>query len=158
MEIKEISINLLNHYERNAKKHSQAQVDGVARSIERFGMVQPIVADIENNIIIGHCRALACAQLNMETVPVIYVENLTPEQVNALRLVDNKTNESEWDFELLSEELNDILDLDMTEFGFGVSFTNVKSEQRIRNNEEIEVGRFDDDEFSQVCPKCKFRF
>ena len=50
----------LRPYERNAKKHDKAQIDNVAKSIAEFGMVQPIVVDRDNNVIIGHCRLLAC--------------------------------------------------------------------------------------------------
>lgn len=67
--------------------------------------MQPIVIDRDGVIVIGHCRALAAQKLGMEEVPCVCVDDLTPEQVNALRLVDNKSNESDWDFDLLADEL-----------------------------------------------------
>ena len=99
MNIEQISLADLIPYIRNAKKHDKTQIDNVAQSIKEFGIVQPIVVDKDNNIIIGHCRALACKKLKIKTVPVVKLEDLTPEEANKLRLLDNKLNESEWDFE-----------------------------------------------------------
>ena len=98
----------LRPYERNAKKHDKAQIDNVAKSISEFGMVQPIVIDRDNNVIIGHCRLLACKKLGLDVVPTVKLEDLSPEQANKLRLLDNKLNESEWDFELLAEDIPEI--------------------------------------------------
>ena len=92
-------------YAANAKKHDARQVANVAESIRQFGFVQPVVVDRDGVIVIGHCRALAAEKLGMVEVPCVCVDDLTPEQVNALRLVDNKTNESPWDLDLLSAEL-----------------------------------------------------
>lgn len=92
-------------YAANAKKHDARQVANVAESIRQFGFVQPVVVDRDGVIVIGHCRALAAEKLRMVEVPCVCVDDLTPEQVNALRLVDNKTNESPWDLDLLSAEL-----------------------------------------------------
>lgn len=98
----------LRPYERNAKKHDKAQIDNVAKSISEFGMVQPIVIDRDNNVIIGHCRLLACKKLGLEVVPTVKLEDLSPAEANKLRLLDNKLNESEWDFELLAEDIPEI--------------------------------------------------
>ena len=92
-------------YAGNAKKHDKRQINNVAESIKQYGFVQPIVIDRDGVIVIGHCRAMAAKKLGMEEVPCVCVDDLTPEQVNALRLVDNKSNESDWDFDLLAEEL-----------------------------------------------------
>lgn len=102
-------------YAKNAKKHSKQQINNVAESIKQYGFVQPIVIDCDGIIVIGHCRALAAQKLGMAEVPCVCVDDLTPEQVNALRLVDNKSNESEWDFDLLKEELPRI---DLSDFDF----------------------------------------
>ena len=109
-------------YPANAKLHPQAQVEHIANSIKAFGWQQPIVVDAENVVIIGHGRLLAAKQLMLDTVPVVRATDLTEDQVNALRLADNKTNESEWDFGKLEEELValDIAGIDMAEFGFDV--------------------------------------
>lgn len=120
MEIKNIPVNQLIPYERNTKTHPPEQVDRIAESIRRFGWQQPIVADRDNVVIIGHGRLLAAKQLMLGTVPVVYADQLTEEQARALRLADNKTNESPWDFGKLEEELAalSIAGIDMTAFGF----------------------------------------
>ena len=109
----------LTPYAGNAKKHDSTQIANVAESIRQFGFVQPIVIDRDGVIVIGHCRALAAKKLGMKEVPCVCVDDLTPEQVNALRIVDNKSNESDWDYELLADELAE-LDLSDFDFDFGI--------------------------------------
>lgn len=106
-------------YAANAKKHDKRQINNVAESIKQYGFVQPIVIDRDGVIVIGHCRALAAKKLGMEEVPCVCVDDLTPEQVNALRLVDNKSNESDWDFDLLADELPG-LNLSAFDFEWGL--------------------------------------
>lgn len=109
-------------YAGNAKKHDKRQINNVAESIKQYGFVQPIVIDRDGVIVIGHCRALAAKKLGMKEVPCVCVDDLTPEQVNALRLVDNKSNESDWDFDLLADELPG-LDLSAFDFDWGLPET-----------------------------------
>ena len=116
-------------YAGNAKKHDSTQIANVAESIKQFGFVQPIVIDRDGVIVIGHCRALAAEKLGMKEVPCVCVDDLTPEQVNALRIVDNKSNESEWDLDILPDELADI-DLSGFDFDFGLD--------KKKNKEEID--------------------
>lgn len=108
-------------YAGNAKKHDKRQIANVAESIRQYGFVQPIVIDREGVIVIGHCRALAAKKLGMEEVPCVCVDDLAPEQVDALRLVDNKSAEdgASWDFDLLAEQLPQ-LDLSGFEFDWGL--------------------------------------
>lgn len=113
MQIINIDIKELRPYEKNAKKHDKTQIDNVAESIKQFGMVQPIVVDKDKVVIIGHCRLEACKKLKMKEVPCVMAEDLTEEQVAKLRLLDNKLNESDWDLDLLKDEL---IDLDLSEF------------------------------------------
>lgn len=120
MDVKNIPIGEIVPYARNAKKHDKRQIDNVAESIRQYGFVQPVVIDRDGVIVIGHCRVLAAKRLGMETVPCVCVDDLTPEQVNALRLVDNKTNESDWDMDLLSMELPEI-DLSAFDFDWGLT-------------------------------------
>lgn len=117
MNIQQISINDLKPYPQNAKKHPAEQVEHIANSIREFGFQQPIVVDKDNVVVIGHGRLLAAKKLNMDSVPCVRADDLTDEQIKALRLADNKTNESEWDFDLLDMELSDI-EIDMEQFGF----------------------------------------
>ena len=106
-------------YAKNAKKHDNRQINNVAESIKQYGFVQPIVIDRDGVIVIGHCRALAAKKLGMKEVPCVCVDDLTPEQVNALRLVDSKSNESDWDFDLLADEIPG-LDFSAFDFDWGL--------------------------------------
>ena len=119
MEVKNRKLSSITAYGKNAKKHDKTQINNVAESIKQYGFVQPIVIDRDGVIVIGHCRALAAKKLGMEEVPCVCVDDLTPEQVNALRLVDNKSNESDWDFDLLADELPG-LDLSAFDFDWGL--------------------------------------
>mgnify|MGYP002621970624 CR=1 FL=1 len=74
-------------------------------SIRQFGFAQPLVVDKQNVVIIGHCRLIAAKRLKKKTVPCLRMDDLTEEQVAKLRLLDNKLNESEWDFDLLLEDI-----------------------------------------------------
>ena len=106
-------------YANNTKKHDETQIKNVAESIKKYGWVQPIVIDDDGTIVIGHCRALAAERLGIEEVPCVVVSDLTEDEINALRIADNKTNESPWDFDLLSAELPEI-DLSDFEFDFNM--------------------------------------
>lgn len=85
MEVKNKRLADIMPYAANAKKHDRRQINNVAESIKQYGFVQPIVIDREGVIVIGHCRAMAAKKLGMEEVPCVCVDDLTPEQVNALR-------------------------------------------------------------------------
>lgn len=121
MDVINIPIGQLKPYEKNAKKHPKEQIEQIANSLKEFGWQQPIVIDDHGTVVIGHGRLAAAKKLKMKEVPVVYASGLTDEQIKALRLADNKTNESEWDFELLSDELDSIFDIDMSSFGFELS-------------------------------------
>lgn len=109
-------------YEKNAKQHPPEQIEHIANSIKRFGWQQPIVVDRDNVVIIGHGRLLAAKELMLDQVPVVYADQLSEDDVKALRLADNKTNESGWIDSLLAEELAelDIAGIDMSQFGFAL--------------------------------------
>lgn len=118
MEIVIKSIKEIKPYEKNPRKNEDA-VKYVAESIKQFGFKVPIVIDKENVIVAGHTRYKAAKNLGMDEVPCIVADDLTDEQIKAFRLADNKVAEkAEWDFDLLSEELDDLFDFDMTAFGF----------------------------------------
>ena len=142
MNIKNIEVKDLIPYEKNTKKHDDVQINNVAESIKQYGFVQPLVVDKDNVVVIGHCRLLAAKKLKMQEVPCVCVDDLTEEQVKALRIVDNKSNESPWDFDFLADELAEI-NLDAFNFDFGVSFdddnTEIKEREEIELNESISV-------------------
>ena len=111
------NIDELIPYENNPRKNDDA-VDYVANSIKEFGFKMPIVVDRGGVIIAGHTRLKASKKLGLKEVPVIIADDLTDEQVKALRLADNKVGEiAEWDFNMLDKELAE-LDIDMSQFHF----------------------------------------
>lgn len=120
LEIEYIKIENLKPYEKNARKHQKEDVETIKASIKEFGMCDPIGIWGENNIIVeGHGRLMALKELGYEEVPCIRLDFLSDEQRRAYALAHNKTAEmSDWDFDLLDSELDNILDIDMTEFGF----------------------------------------
>lgn len=157
MQIKYLKTSSLKPYKKNAKKHDKKQVDNVAESIKQFGFVQPVVVDKNNNIIIGHCRLEAAKKLNLEEVPCVMVDDLTDEQVKKLRLLDNKLNESDWDIDLIAEE---IVDLDFD--GFDLDWDLPKDEetetyeQRMKEfRARMESGELseDDEEYQEFLQK-----
>ena len=135
MKITEISVKDLKPYAKNTKKHDKTQIANVAESIKQYGFVQPIVVDKDNSIVIGHCRYEAAKKLKLETVPCVCVDELTDEQIKALRIVDNKSNESPWDMEFLADELAEI-DMNEFDFDFGI---NAVDENDIPDVEEKEL-------------------
>ena len=150
-------------YANNTKKHDETQIKNVAESIKKYGWVQPLVIDNDGTIVIGHCRALAAERLGIEEVPCVVVSDLTEDEINALRIVDNKTNESPWDFDLLSAELPEI---DLSDFEFDFDFGIEDEEEETITGEPkeatgaIEYGTedFSDEKFECECPRCGFKF
>lgn len=112
----------LKPYKKNAKKHSKEQVEWIANSIKEFGFTQPVIVDKHNSVVAGHGRILGAKKAGLKSVPTVCLEDLTEEQIKAYRLVDNKLNESEWDYSLLDEELENLTeDIDMNLFGFDLA-------------------------------------
>lgn len=123
-------------YEKNARKNDKA-VKYVAKSIKEFGFKQPIIIDSNNVVVCGHTRLKASEQLGFEEVPCIVADDLTEEQIKAFRLADNKVSEqSEWDLNLLNDELDDILNIDMSDFGFDIFSMDDIDEVEAYNEEE----------------------
>lgn len=131
-------------YENNPRINDGA-VEATANSIKEFGWKQPIVVDKEGVIIVGHTRLKAAKKLGMEEVPVLVAKDLTFEQADAYRLADNKTGEiSEWDMDMLGDELSQIEDIDMTDFGFDDEDLELQDEN---------TGAEEDDEFDGEVPE-----
>lgn len=108
MNIREISTSRLREYENNPRNNDLA-VEKVKYSIERFGFLFPVVVDMNYVIVCGHTRVRACRELGIQSVPCIIADELTEEQINLFRLIDNKTSEySDWDFEKLKSELSTV--------------------------------------------------
>jgi ParB-like chromosome segregation protein Spo0J len=108
------SLDRLIPYALNARTHSEDQVAQIAASIVEFGWLNPVLIDDTGNVIASHGRLLAARKLGLETVPVIRASHLTPAQVRAYRLADNRLGElSGWNEELLSAELAALRDEDV---------------------------------------------
>lgn len=113
-------IDEITPYINNPRINNENAVDKVASSIREFGFKNPIIVDENDIIVAGHTRLLSAKKLGLEEVPTIKADDLTPDQINAFRVADNKTAEfSEWDYEALGIELEGI-DLDMEDFGFDI--------------------------------------
>jgi len=150
-----IDLDKIKPYKNNAKKHTAEQIKKVSESIKRFGFVQPIVIDKNNEIIIGHCRYEASKVLGLKVVPCIMVDKLSDEEIKALRLADNKLNESEWDMGLVLEELED-LDIGLVELtGFDVDELSDINFDDIESNENREKKYKDQ---TVTCPGCGNNF
>lgn len=118
MKIVEINIKDLKEYENNPRNNDEA-VEPVMNSIKEFGFKVPIIIDKDNVVIAGHTRLKAAKKLKLKTVPCIIADDLNEEQIKAFRLADNKVSEfATWDIELLSEEINNIFNINMSGFGF----------------------------------------
>lgn len=117
MQIQERKLETIRPYPNNPRRNDEA-VQAVAASLREFGWRQPIVIDKDGVIVAGHTRLMAAKLLGMKKVPTISAADMTPDQVAAYRIADNKTGElAGWDFEKLDEELGSI-DMDMSVFGF----------------------------------------
>lgn len=117
-EIKVVAIDAIRPYGNNPRDNAPA-VPAVVKSIERFGFRNPILVDGDGVIIEGHTRRLAALKLGMKEVPVVYATDLAPDEVDALRVVDNKTAElADWDMDKLAEEMAALPDFPFGDFGF----------------------------------------
>lgn len=135
MQITNKKIEEIKPYEKNPRKNDEA-VKYVAESIKQFGFKVPIVIDKDGVIVAGHTRYKASKVLGLEEVPCIIADDLNEEQIKAFRVADNKVAEkSEWDFDLLEEELDGIFNIDMSAFGFEMEF----EEETTENIEETDV-------------------
>jgi len=142
MNIQWIDISELKPYKKNAKKHPEDQIQFIANSLKRFGWKQPLVVDKNNVIVAGHGRLLGAKKAGLKNAPCIMADDLTQEEIKAYRLADNKLNESEWDYELLDielDELEELEDIDMSDFGFELSDGGVKTTEVSEDDYDGEV-------------------
>ncbi|WP_218116839.1 ParB N-terminal domain-containing protein [Staphylococcus epidermidis] len=154
MEIINKSIYDIIDYDDNPRYNDEA-VDYVKESIKEFGFKVPIIIDENDVIIAGHTRKKAALEIGIKEVPVIVADDLTPQQVDAFRLADNKVAEfSEWDEDLLMSELNKLDDLDMSAFGFedmelDLEDTEIEEEE-IEEDEVVEIPEEPKSKFGQI--------
>ena len=135
LKIEYLPIKALKPYEKNTRKHQKKDVDNIARSIEKFGMNDPIGIWKDNIIVEGHGRLLACKQLGMTEVPCVRLDHLTDDQRREYAIAHNATAElSEWDFDILPDEL---AELDLSDFDFDFDFGGEDLEEDIKNTQTI---------------------
>ena len=158
MEIIKLRLDQLKPYEKNAKRHTDEQIQHIINSIERFGMNDPIGIWGEKNVIVeGHGRYFALKKMGVKEVDCIRLDHLSDEERKAYTLVHNQaTLETPFDDDLLKIELDGIFDIDMSEFGFADfsetnnfdDFVDEKSESEFEEKKEKYT----------VCPQCGMHF
>lgn len=138
MEIIKLKLSELKPYEKNAKLHPKGQIEQIKKSIEEFGMNDPIAVWGEDNLIVeGHGRLEALKELGYDEVDCIRLDHLTDEERKAYTLTHNKlTMNSDFDLDILSDELLSIDIIDMEQFGFNIDF---EEEQEIIEDEVPDV-------------------
>lgn len=118
-EIEQVSIDQIKPNPRNAKKHPRRQIALLAQNIEHFGFTQPVSIDEKNGILSGHARFEAAQKIGLRHLPVVRLPGLTEAERKALAIADNKLAEhGEWDLEILSQELSQILQSDELSISF----------------------------------------
>lgn len=155
-------IKELKPYKKNAKKHNKEQVEQIANSIKEFGFTQPVIIDKHDCVVAGHGRILGAKKAGLKQVPTVCLDELTEEQIKAYRLVDNKLNESEWDYSLLDEEIEQLTDMDMDLFGFDETVEITKDDEEkkkvefeIKEKYEVHIICKDEKQMEQVFNKVK---
>lgn len=150
MNIVKLKINEIKPYKNNAKIHTKEQIEQIKMSIQEFGMNDPIAVWGKDNIIVeGHGRLEALKELGYTEVDCIRLDHLTDEERKAYTLAHNKlTMNTDFDFDILDSELADIADIDMSDFGFDLSFEDEKK--------EVEEDDFDIDKNIPEEPKAKY--
>jgi DNA modification methylase len=145
MNVQQVSIDKVVPYARNPRRNDAA-IDKVAASIKEFGFRQPIVTDSEMVIIVGHTRLLAARKLGIARVPVHVAEGLTPAQVRAYRLADNRVHEeADWNKDLLAIELQDLQGA-----GFDLSLTGFDDDELASLLADVNEGLTDPDDAPPV--------
>lgn len=127
-------------YENNPRNNDRA-IEAVAKSIKEFGFKVPLIIDKDGEIAAGHTRLKAAKELGLEEVPCIIADDLSEAQIKAFRIADNKVSEfSDWDFELLDNELEELkdmeLDFNMEDFGFSNSEKDDLEDEYVDINDE----------------------
>ena len=162
MNIKTIPIDDLKPYAHNPKQHPAEQIAKIAKSIEEFSFLVPILIDADNSIIAGHGRLMAARKLGLVEVPTIRVDHLTEAQIQAYRIADNKlTMDGGWNLELLESEIGILqdmdFDIDLTGFDdieIGELFQDTPDEEPPEEFPEYDENM----ETENECPKCGYKW
>lgn len=144
MEIVNLPIDQVFPYEKNPRRNGKA-IEGVANSIKEFGFKVPLVLDKNHVIVTGHTRYAAAQRLGLHVVPCVIAADLTDKQIKAFRLADNKVAEkSEWDYDLLNEEMQELEEFRMEDFGFIFEDFQEEINERIRTDSAYNLMDFEE--------------
>jgi site-specific DNA-methyltransferase (adenine-specific) len=140
LKIEYLNIDDIKPYDKNARKHTNFDVDKIADSISQFGFNDPIgVWGKENLIVEGHGRLMAAKKLGFDKVPVIRLDELSDEERKAYALAHNQTAlNSDWDFDLLNSEIHEISDIDMSKFGFDMAQFEEETPDAVEDDYDID--------------------
>lgn len=162
-QIESFDVEKIIPYARNPRKNDHA-VDQVAAAIKEFGFRVPMLVKSDGSLVDGHLRLKAAKKLGLETVPVVFCDDMTETQIKAFRLSVNRMAElADWDDELLKLELEDLKfeDVDLDLIGF--EDFNLQEKIEIQQTEKNYIGSKELNEndfkhFDHMCPKCGFEF
>ena len=156
-----IDIALIIASNKSLRKHYQKQLQKIINAIKKFGFTNPILVDKQLRIIAGELRLLAAKKLGLRQIPVIILEDLTPEEADAIRILDNRIAEDgEWNFGNLKEEVEKLMKFDITfeDLGFDtvdydeIFLINDSDENKIHNSDKEDESWLD----ANIPPKVKF--
>lgn len=138
LKIEYIPVKKLKPYDKNARKHGRKSIEAIANSIKQFGFDDPVGIWGDNLIVEGHGRVEAAKKLKMDTVPCIRLDHLSDEERRAYTLAHNKTAEvSDWDFDLLDLEINDLEEFDFSDFGFEIVDKELEHEKAAEHTQHL---------------------
>ena len=162
MNIVNLKVEELIPYINNPRNNNDA-VDKVAASIKEFGFKVPIVIDKDNVVVTGHTRLLASKKLGLQEVPCVIADDLSPAQIKAFRIADNKVSEyAQWDEDMLKVELEELeemnfdldsVSIDFSDFDMGLDLEDTEEGQEQEENiytKEINIPQY---EITGECPK-----
>lgn len=136
--IRTLKIDDIKPYKNNAKEHTSEQIDKIAASITRSSYLQPIVCDQDNVCVIGHGRLEALKKIGTKEVEVVCIDYLSEKEIKALRILDNKLNESSWIDDKLNVEIGELADLGLSEIEIE-SLTGVNIDDFDLNSEREDI-------------------
>lgn len=150
LKIEKVKLDDIKTYENNAKLHPSEQIEQIKKSIQEFGFNDPLAVDENNVIIEGHGRYIALKELGYKEAPVIRLGGLDEEHKKAYMLVHNKlTMNSDFDIDVLNDELESILNIDMEQFDFHIADIDWD------DIEDIDTNNYDEPKHSMLeCPSC----
>ena len=135
LKLEYVDIDSIKPYKNNAKIHTPEQIKQIKKSIEQFGMDDPI-GIWKDEIVEGHGRLIACKELGYTEVPIVRLDHLTDKERKAYTLAHNKlTMNTDFDMDILGKELEDIIDIDMSDFGFDID---LEEKEIVEDNFDVE--------------------